>query len=321
MSTEIAPTQAYHNKQGMLSLSFSLFLFSFQDMVIKSFSDDYSVLQIVFIRSLVALLILCSFAIVVGGVNALLARQPALLLIKGVIYFFAFTFYYMAFPLLPVADVVAVTFLAPIIVTLLSIVFLKEYVSFKRWLAVLTGFLGVLFVVGPEGKIYNFGTFLALACAFTYASGSVITRFITRGDQPLIIAIYSMLVLMLMSGAGYLIVLGLELKTGVNPALNFLVRDWVRLEGRDMGLLLLIGCIASAGFYLHNRAYLIAPASQVTPFEYTYVFYSVFMAYLFFSEVPASTTLLGLITLVSSSLYIWYQGSGRAHSGKRTQAR
>jgi len=246
----------------------------------------------------------------------LIARQPVLLLVKGVIYFFAFTFYYMAFPMLPVADVVAVTFLAPIIVTLLSIVLLKERVSFKLWCAVIAGFIGVLFVVGPEGKIKNFGTLLAFACALTYASGSVITRYITKGDQPLTIAIYSMFVLMLMSAAGFLIVLGFELKTGVNPALDFLLRDWVKFEGRDMWLLLLIGCIASVGFYLHNRAYLIAPASQVAPFEYTYVFYSVFLAYLFFSEVPKPTTLAGLAILISSSMYIWYQTSGKAGSQK-----
>ena len=314
MSTAIASTQAQRNKQGMLSLSFSLFLFSFQDMVIKSFSDEYSVLQIVFTRSLVALLILCSIAIIVSGVQVLIARQPIILLIKGVIYFFAFTFYYMAFPMLPVADVVAVTFLAPIIVTLLSIVFLKETVGIKLWCAVIAGFMGVLLVVGPEGKIYNLGTFLAFACALTYASGSVITRYITKGDQPLTIAIYSMFVLMLMSAAGYLIVLGLELETGVNPAIDFLLRDWVMIKGRDLILLIVIGCIASGGFYLHNRAYLIAPASQVAPFEYTYVFYTVFLAYLFFSEVPEPTTLLGLMILVSSSLYIWYQGSARSVS-------
>ena len=314
MTTTAVFTQAQRNRQGMLSLSLSLFLFSFQDMVIKSFSDEYSVLQIVFTRSLIALLLLCSFAIIFSGIQALKAKQPILLLIKGVIYFFAFTFYYMAFPMLPVADVVAVTFLAPIIVTLLSIVLLKEPVSFKLWCAVIVGFVGVLFVVGPEGKIYNLGTLLAFACALTYASGSVITRYITKGDQPVTIAIYSMFVLMLMSATGYMIVLELELRPGVNPAIDFLLRDWVWFEGVDMWLLLFIGCIASVGFYMHGRAYLIAPASQVTPFEYTYVFYSVFLAYLFFSEVPKPTTLLGLSILVSSSLYIWYQSSS-----KRTQ--
>ena len=311
MTTSLVLTQAQRNKQGMLSLSLSLFLFSFQDMVIKSFSDEYSVLQIVFVRSLIALFLLCGFAIIFSGIGALKAKQPGLLVVKGVIYFFAFTFYYMAFPMLPVADVVAVTFLAPIIVTLLSIVLLKEKVGIKLWCAVIAGFMGVLFVVGPEGKIYNLGTLLAFACALTYASGSVITRFITRGDQPITIAIYSMFVLMLMSIVSYLVVLGLDIETGVNPAIDFLLRDWVWFEGMDLWLLVLIGCIASVGFYMHGRAYLIAPASQVTPFEYTYVFYSVFLAYLFFSEVPKPTTLLGLTILVSSSLYIWYQSTDK----------
>ncbi|MCP4008586.1 MAG: DMT family transporter [Proteobacteria bacterium] len=309
MNTATAVMPANRSKEGMISLALGLFLFSFQDMVIKSFSGDYSVLQIVFVRSLIATVLLCIFATIVCGARVIIARQPGVLLLKGFVYFFAFTFYYMAFPMLPVADVVAVTFLAPIIVTLLSIVFLKEKVGIKLWFAVTTGFVGVLLVVGPEGKIYNIGAFFAFACALTYGAGSVITRYVTKGDPPVTIAIYSMFVITAMSGLCYLIVLALGLKTGINPSVDFLLRDWVWIEGMDGWLLVFIGCLASVGFYLHGRAYLLAPASQVTPFEYTYVFYTVFLAYIFFNEVPSPTTFAGLAILISSSLYIWYQTS------------
>ncbi len=309
MSAATVTRQVNRSKEGMISLALGLFLFSFQDMVIKSFSDDYSVLQIVFVRSLIATILLCIFATLTCGPHVIIAKQSGVLLLKGFVYFFAFTFYYMAFPMLPVADVVAVTFLAPIVVTLLSIVLLKEKVAIKLWFAVIAGFVGVLLVVGPEGKIYNIGTFFAFACALTYGAGSVITRYVTKGDPPVTIAIYSMFVITVMSGLCYLIVLALGLETGINPSIDFLLRDWVWVEGIDGWLLVFIGCIASVGFYLHGRAYLIAPASQVTPFEYTYVFYTVFLAYIFFNEVPTSTTLVGLVILISSSLYIWYQTS------------
>ena len=307
MSTASVALTSSRNKEGMICLAMGLFLFSFQDMTIKSFSDRYSVLQIVFVRSFIATLLLCMYATLTHGAQIIIAKQSGLLLFKGFVYFFAFTFYYMAFPMLPVADVVAVTFLAPIIVTLLSIVLLKEQVGITLWFAVVAGFLGVLLVVGPEGKLYNIGTLFAFCCALTYGAGSVLTRFVTQGDPPVTIAIYSMFVITAMSGLCYLIVLWLGLKTGINPSIDFLVREWVWVYGQDRWLLLFIGCIASVGFYLHGRAYLIAQASKVTPFEYSYVFYTVFLAYLFFDEVPSPTTLLGIAILVCAGLYIWYQ--------------
>ena len=306
MSTASVAIQADRSKEGMVCLSFGLFLFSFQDMTIKGFSDQYSVLQIVFIRSLIATILLCGYAMITQGAKVIIARQPGVLLLKGFVYFFAFTSYYMAFPMLPIADVVAVTFLAPIIVTILSIILLKEKVHFKLWLAVIAGFVGVLLVVGPEGKIYNIGTFLAFFCALTYGGGSVITRYVTKGDPPVTIAIYSMFVITTMSGLIYLVVMGLGLKEGINPSVDFLLREWIWIYGVDRWLLLLIGVIAAIGFYLHGRAYLVAPASRVTPFEYTYVLYTVVLGYVFFKEVPSSLTLLGLTLLVSASLYIWY---------------
>ena len=85
-----------------------------------------------------------------------------------------------------------------------------------------------------------------------------------------------------MSGIVYSIVIALGLKEGVNPSIDFLLREWVWVYGIDRWLLLFIGVISAIGFYLHGRAYLVAPASQVTPFEYTYVFYTVLLGYLFF---------------------------------------
>ncbi len=230
MSTASVAIETNRSREGMICLSLSLFLFSFQDMTIKFFSDQYSVLQIVFVRSLIATVLLCIYALITHGPQVIVAKQPGVLLLKGFVYFFAFTFYYMAFPMLPVADVVAVTFLAPIIVTLLSIGLLKEKVGLRLWVAVVAGFIGVLLVVGPEGKIYNIGTFFAFACALTYGAGSVITRYVTKGDPPVTIAIYSMFVITAMSAFTYMLVIVLGLKTGVNPAIDFLLREWVWIK-------------------------------------------------------------------------------------------
>ena len=297
------------SQEGMICLSLGLLLFSFQDMIIKSFSDEYSVLQIVCLRSGIAFILLSITGWLTQGREIFKVREPGFILARGFFFFIAFTCYYLAYPVMPVADVVAITFLAPVIVTLLSIFFLKELVSIKLWAAIILGFIGVLIVVGPTGQLRSLGTLLAFTCAITYAISSVVTRFIKLGDQPITIAIYMMLTLVILSILTYLFIQILNIKPGVNPSLDFLIRDWTWFSGKDSGLLLVTALLASVGFYLHSRAYLIAPASHVTPFEYTYVLYAVFLAYIIFDEVPKQTTLFGLAILISSSLYIWYQTS------------
>ena len=303
---DIAAT-SNRSQEGMICLSLGLLLFSFQDMIIKSFSDDYSVLQIVCLRSGIAFILLSAVGALIYGRQIFKIRQPGFILARGFFFFMAFTFYYIAYPVMPVADVVAITFLAPVIVTLLSIVFLKEKVGIKLWVAIILGFVAVLIVVGPSGQLRSLGTILALACAVTYAISSVVTRLITQGDQPITIAIYMMLSLVVLSILTYMVVRLLNIETGINPSLDFLVREWTWFAGKDGALLLVTAVLASVGFYLHCRAYLIAPASHITPFEYTYVLYAVILAYVIFAEVPKQTTLLGLGMLISSSLYIWSQ--------------
>ena len=98
-----------------------LFLFSLQDVVIKSFSDRYSVLQIVFVRGIVALVFLFIAVIVTSGPRGLVAYNPRLLLLRGLFGFLSYLGYYLAIAALPLAEVVTIVFAAPIFITVLSV--------------------------------------------------------------------------------------------------------------------------------------------------------------------------------------------------------
>ena len=296
-------------REGIVILMTGLFFFSFQDIIVKLLSERYNVLQIVFTRTCIALLFLILIGIFTIGRDALFAKQPGLLLLKGGATFFAFLFYYLAIPSLPLADIVAIAFMSPILMTVLSVLVLKEHVGPRRWVAILLGFIGVLIVVGPSGNIVNLGALLAFGCACAYAFSSILTRFIDKGDQPITIAIYSMFMFLVISGCMALIVASMDTQQISNPSLQFLFRDWVQPTGREMLLLFLIGCIATVGFYCLGRAYLVAPASHVAPFEYSYIVWAVILSFLFFNELPKVTTLIGVSILVGSSLYIWYRES------------
>ena len=92
-----------------------------------------------------------------------------------------------------------------------------------------------------------------------------------------------------------------------HPSLAFLGREWIKPNNIDLLLMLAVGIIAAVGFYCLSKAYVVSEASAIAPFEFTYILWAVVFGYLFWNEVPGPTTLLGVLILISSSLYIWYR--------------
>lgn len=293
---------------GISLLVFALFLFSIQDVVIKYFSDQYSVLLIVFIRGIVATSLMLLAMRYIKTPISLISRRPYLALARGLLGFISYTTYYLAVASLPLAEVVAIVFTAPLFVTVMSALLLKEQVGLRRWVAVLTGFIGVLIIVGPAGQFSSLAVLLAFVAAITYASHTIITRYLSWHDNPLTIALNTTIVFTVASG-----LLGLMLASGIvafssqHPSLVFLTRDWAMPESLDLGLMIFLGINGALAFYCIAKAYCLAPASAISPFEYTYVLWAIIFGYLFWSEIPSITTLIGVLVLIGSSLYIWHR--------------
>ena len=93
--------------------------------------------------------------------------------------------------------------------------------------------------------------------------------------------------------------------SSTHPSLVFLTRDWVLPETIDLCLMIFLGFNGAVAFYCMSKAYCVAPASTIAPFEFTYVVWAVVFGYLFWSEIPRTTTLVGLLILIGSSIYIW----------------
>jgi S-adenosylmethionine uptake transporter len=291
---------------GILLLVFALFLFSLQDVVIKYFSDQYSVLQIVFIRGVIAVGLMWWYARLISESRQLASRRPWLALSRGFLGFCSYTTYYLAVASLPLAEVVAIVFSAPLFVTAMSALLLREKVGLRRWSAVIAGFIGVLIIVGPSGEFANLAVILAFCASITYASQTIITRYLGSHDTPLSIAFNALIVF---TGASALISLmmvgGIISISSTHPSLVFFARDWVIPEMFDLSLMIFLGLNGAIAFYCMSKAYCVAPASTIAPFEFTYVVWAVVFGYLFWSEIPRTTTLVGLTILIGSSIYIW----------------
>ena len=291
---------------GISLCVFGLFLFSLQDVIIKSFSDTYSVLQIVFIRGVVAMVPILIAVVLTSGWRGMLAYKPRLLLLKGFLGFLCYLTYYMAMAALPLAEVVTIVFSAPIFVTVLSAILLRERVGVRRWSAVFVGFLVIVIVVGPSGDFGHLATLLALLAAFTYACSILITRFIGPNDRPWTITLYSMLAFLIGSSIASVLVFSFgETLVTENPSLQFLLRPWVVPEIEDCLLMVFLGVNAAVGFYCLIKAYWVSPASVVAPFEYTYIIWAVLFGYLIWSEIPRATIVFGVALLIACSFYIF----------------
>jgi len=291
---------------GILLLVFALFLFSLQDMAIKYFSDQYSVLQIVFIRGVIAVSLMWLVARQIAESEQLASRRPYLALLRGLLGFCSYTTYYLAVAALPLAEVVAIVFSAPLFVTAMSALILREKVGLRRWSAVFAGFVGVLIIVGPVGEFSNLAVILAFIASISYASQTIITRYLAAHDTPLSIAFNALIVF---TGASAILSLtmagGFISITSTHPSMVFLARDWVLPGAFDLSLMIFIGFNGAVAFYCMSKAYCVAQASTIAPFEFTYVVWAVVFGYLFWSEIPRTTTLAGLLILIGSSIYIW----------------
>ena len=290
---------------GISAVTVGLFLFAIQDAIIKSFSGQYSVLQIVFTRSVTAVIIMLVLILFTVGKTSFRIYNPWPIIFKGACGFFSYLLYYMAITGLPLADAATITFTAPIMVTAMSAILFRESVGWRRWTAVLLGFVAISMVVGPKGHFNNLNVVLALAAAFTYAISTISTRYIDARDSAVTAAFYSMTTFLVLSIVCSIVVLLLFQGREDGPAaVAFLLRRWQHVSQLDQWLMVLLGFIASGGFYLLVKAYMVAEFSAVAPFEYFYILWGAIFGFLIWQEVPSLTTVAGITLLVGSNLYI-----------------
>jgi S-adenosylmethionine uptake transporter len=296
------------NSGGALILVFGLFLFSIQDVIIKNFSGYYSVLEIVFIRCAIASVLVIFVMLMLPGKPVFLAKRPGFMLARGLLGFLSYLGYYMAIAAMPLAEVVSITFTMPLFVTALSALILGEKVGFRRWSAVCVGFLGVLLIISPDGDFNLLAVSLAFMASITYATHTIITRMLSSSNNPLTMSFNTLAIFTIASGVLSLLVYsGFISIESTHPSMAFLGRDWIFPSETDWIYLVVIAFIAAIGFYCLTKAYCLAEASAISPFEFSYILWAVIFGIIFWNEVPEITTYLGIAVLISSNIYISYR--------------
>ena len=292
--------------QGITFLLVACTVFPLQDVIIKSFSGTYAVHQIVFIRGLFALPIVALIAWFDGTLWPLRLGSIWLQFFRALAAFSSYLVYYMALAAIGLAETAAITFSTPIFVTVFAMFFLGERIGVFRWFAVVVGLAGVVVIVRPGASVFEPAAVLALLAAICYATSIIITRKLGSRTNGGSMTLFTLVVFISMGGLLGLIFSNFQ-NDSPHPSLAFLYRAWYWPEPNHWLLFLALGLISGIGFFSLSQAYRLAEASVVTPFEYTYLPWSILWGYVFFSSLPDMNTWIGLIMIVASGLLIVFR--------------
>jgi drug/metabolite transporter (DMT)-like permease len=273
---------------GMLFMVFGIASFAGADAIGKWMVADYSVFQVLLVRSISAVLVLVALAPIFGGREVARTSQPWAHLARSLCSTLAFLFFFASVRFLPLADAVAVEFGGPFLVMALSVPILGERIDRGRWLAVVAGFAGMLLIVQPTGRGIRPEALLILASSFSYAFMMVLTRWMARRtggeERTFTFLVYTM---------------SLQLLVGLAGA--FL--SWREMTGFDLALTLAMGVFALGGQFGVTAAFQKAPASVVAPFEYTALVWATFFGVFIYGDFPAPPVWIGVAVIVAAGLY------------------
>lgn len=278
------------------------------DVATKWLSGDYPVHEIVFIRSFIAIPITALILAPMEGARMTLhTSHPILNITRGFLLALANLGYFLGLAAIPFGDAMALFFVAPLLITALSVPFLGEKVGPRRWCAVLVGMLGVVVMVRPGDGVLHIASILPVFGAFAYALMQSIARRLGPADRASTMALYLQITFLIISGC-----IGLSIGDGRfsgtgNPSWEFLLRAWVWPSLGDFLIMTLCGITIAFGGYLITQAYRIGPASMVAPFEYSALPWGVFLGIVLWGEFPGPTSVLGMSLIVGSGLYILHR--------------
>ena len=273
----------------MKAIIFSLLGWTFlpvMDGFAKFLSTDLPILQITWARYFFTVVFILPIMILFFNRHLVWSDKPELQILRGLILLFANICFFYSISVISLAKALTLAFIAPLIVTAFSPLFLSEKVGFRRWTAVTIGFIGTLIVIRPGFLELNIASLAALCTGFFYGFYLIITRKLSKSDNSLLT----------------LLITGLVGASLVSLIIPFY---WVKPSLNQWSLMALIGVFACIGHFFLILSLKYADASKLAPLGYTEIIPNILIGYFFFAEIPDKWTYLGLVIIILSGLYIF----------------
>lgn len=296
---------------GILLAIGGTMIFSVNDMAVKFLSGGYALHQVILIRALVAMAVIMAVIAFSGtGFRQLVTRRPRTHLLRVAIIMVSNVTFFLGLAAMDLADGVAVAFISPIAVTVLSVVFLRETVGPRRWLAVILGMLGVIIMLRPGAGVIEPAALLVLISAVLYAAGNLLSRQMGGTESAMTLGFYVNIGFIVISCA-----MGLWAGDGHlasdDPIRGFLFRPWIWPPVGDWPIFLATGLAVSIGGLMVTQAYRTTEAGLVAPFEYLGMPAAIFWGAVVFGTFPDLTAWAGIALICGSGLYTLWRETAR----------
>ena len=279
-------TPTLQPRRAALLMLVSVALFALMDAGLKTLSAHYPPFQVAAMRGLSSLPLVLGWALASAGAGALLRVRWPLHLVRGVLGIVMMASFVYALKRLPLSTAYSIFFVAPLLITALSVPILGEHVGPRRWTAIAVGLLGVLVVLRPTGGgVLTLAGLAVLVAAFGYAVSAILVRVLARTDSTQATTFWLLALMAL--GAGLLAWPG-----------------WVPLRGEHAAIIAGIGIAGALGQYTITEAFRSGEASLVAPLEYSALVWGVLLDLSLWGVLPDGLAWLGAAIIVGSGLYL-----------------
>jgi len=263
------------------------------DVLVKQILRAYPVGEVIFVRGIIAMLLIGAVALALGHRKALVAAVGPLLTARSAFDGLSTAAFITALAHMPLANVAAVLQIGPLLIIVLSVLLFREVVGWRRWMAIGVGFVGALFVIKPVPASFDVWAVVAAVSALFAALREVTNRRIGRAVPVMVVAFW---------GAVGITLFG---------ALFAVTEHWRMFESADLVVLFIASVFVGIAIYLMALGFRDVDLSVVAPFRYTYLITSAIGGYLVFAEVPDGWTVFGALLIVGSGIYTLHREAVR----------
>lgn len=280
--------------KGLALVVMATFLFASHDALSKFLGGLYPIVMVVWARYLVHTVLMAGIFLPRAGLRVLRTRRPWLQTLRALSLLSTSLLFTAGLQYLPLAEATSVNFLAPVLVTALSVPLLRERVTPGQWLAVASGFVGVLVVVHPGGTLFTPAIVLPFGSALGFCFYQLLTRVLASVDSPTTSNFYA----------------GLCNTLLMSTLVPFF---WVMPDWRHALLMVALGSFGMTAHLLLTQAFRLAAPALLAPFSYCQIVFAGLLGLLLFGQVPDNVSLVGIGIICLSGLgAAWMQRGKRA---------
>ena len=290
--------QSFNAKRGIFWMMGAMMMFSVTNSFAKLLMANYPVLQIVWARYFFQFVLLLAFVgpslkkVIVTSKLQLQIIRSFLLLGTSVLFFFGLS-------KLALADISSIMFVAPILVTILSMPLLGERVGPRRWAGIVVGFLGAAIIIRPGYGMIQLTALFPIGAACLYALYQISTRFLGRTDNAMTTLFYTA-------------------SSGTTILTCLVPLHWIAPDTKGWLMMIVLGVTSNLGHFSMIKAYEHAPAPTVVPFTYANLLWMTLFGYILFSDLPDLWTISGACIVAGSGLYIFHRENKSSKHDART---